>query len=73
MENDEMNLITSQRDLINIIENRGYSYGLRHLNIYADDFKNSSTWQEVLQCLSVDDCYGVTLAVVGIKEELEEK
>jgi len=73
MENDEMNLITSQRDLINIIENRGYSYGLRHLNIYADDFKNSSTWQEVLQCLSVDDCYGVTLAVVGIKKELENE
>ena len=73
MENDEMNLITSQRDLINIIENRGYSYGLRHLNIYADDFKDLSTWQEVLQCLSVDDCHGVTLAVVGIKEELENE
>lgn len=73
MENDEMNLITSQRDLINIIENRGYSYGLRHLNIYADDFKDLSTWQEVLQCLGIEENYGVTLAIVGVKKESEEE
>tara|TARA_R100000781_G_scaffold62566_1_gene39711 strand:- start:351 stop:581 length:231 start_codon:yes stop_codon:yes gene_type:complete len=68
----EMDLITSHRDLMNVVENNGYEYGLHHLNIYEEDFKDSNTWKEVLQCLGTDDCYGVTLAIVGIKKELEE-
>lgn len=68
----EMDLITSHRDLMNVVENNGYEYGLHHLNIYEEDFKDSNTWKEVLECLVTDDCYGVTLAIVGIKKELEE-
>ena len=44
----------------------------RRLNLYPEDFRGS-IWKEVLQCLGIDDCFGVTLAVMGIKEEQEEE
>ena len=44
----------------------------RSINLYPEDFRGS-IWKEVLQCLGIDDCFGVTLAVMGIKEEQEEE
>ena len=44
----------------------------RRLNLYPEDFRGS-IWKEVLQCLDIDDCFGVTLAIVGIKEEQEDE
>ena len=44
----------------------------RRLNLYPEDFRGS-IWKEVLQCLGIDDCFCVTLAVMGIKEEQEEE
>ena len=44
----------------------------RRLNLYPEDFRGS-IWKEVLQCLGIDECFGVTLAVFGIKEAQEEE
>ena len=52
------------------LQKLGYEPCNRQLNLYPEDFKGN-IWSEVLQCLNIDDCYGVTLAVVGTKEELE--
>ena len=49
-----------------------YNPCARRLNLYPEDFRGS-IWKEVLQCLGIDDCFGVTLAVMGIKEEQEEE
>jgi len=54
------------------LQKLGYEPCNRQLNLYPEDF-NGNIWNEVLQCLNIDDCYGVTLAVVGIKEELEDE
>ena len=54
------------------LQRLGYKPCNRHLNLYPEDF-NGNIWNEVLQCLNIDDCYGITLAVVGIKEELENE
>lgn len=64
-----MKLINKQKTEL---QRLGYEPCDRRLNLYPEDFK-SKIWDEVLQCLNIDDCHGVTLAVVGIKEELEEK
>tara|TARA_R100001510_G_C7654538_1_gene213200 strand:- start:1674 stop:1871 length:198 start_codon:yes stop_codon:yes gene_type:complete len=52
------------------LQKHGYDPCVRHVNLYPEDF-NNKVWREVSECLGIDDCYGVTLAVVGIKEETE--
>jgi len=54
------------------LQRLGYEPCNRQLNLYTEDFKGN-IWNEILQCLNIDDCYGVTLAVVGTREELEDE
>ena len=54
------------------LQRLGYEPCNRQLNLYPEDFKGN-IWNEILQCLNIDDCYGVTLAVVGTREELEDE
>ena len=51
------------------LEDNGYQPSNRHLNLYPEDFHSLKTWEEVLQCLGVDDCKEVTVAISGVKHE----
>ena len=55
------------------LRTRGYKPEVRRLNLYpAEDF-SSGVWDEVKQCLNIDDCdsndvpYMVDLVIVGVK------
>ena len=50
----------------------GYRPCKRHLNLYPEDFTSLKIWEEVLQCLELDDCSGVILSINGIKIDEEE-
>ena len=54
------------------LQEQGYDPCIKHLNIYPDDFASGNVWDEVLQCLGLEQSDGVTLAVVGIKDESDE-
>lgn len=49
------------------LKNKGYEPGVRHLNLFPEDFYKLSTWVEVRECLGIDDCDEVVISVSGVK------
>ena len=52
------------------LESQGYTPSVRHLNLYADDFRDSKTWDEVCQCVDMQGEKMMVLAIIGTKNEL---
>ena len=69
----EFQMIRSFLTTTQELTKHGYKPCKRHLNIYPEDFTSTKIWEEVLQCLELDDCLGVTLSINGIKIEDEDE
>jgi len=67
-----VNKMKLTKEQTNELQEHGYDPCVRHVNLYPEDFEHG-IWNQVLQCLGLDNSNGVILAVMGIKQEEENE